>query len=99
MTARPAASWSPALYSLAMDGWHWFAAGVEGLLLVVLVLLRYDTLRNRPGWTLWRATRSAAALAVLVPVGFVLVLLVPLWFGLILIAVPALAVGVMALAS
>ena len=82
-----------------MDGWHWVAAGVEGLLLVVLVLLRYDTLRDRPGWPMRRATRAASKLAVIVPVGFVAVLLVPLWVGLILIAVPAIAVGVMALAS
>ncbi len=79
-----------------MDGWHWLAAAVEGLLLVVLVLLRYDTLRDRPGWTLGRATRSALKWAVIIPVGFVVV---PLWLGLILIAVPAIAVGILALAS
>lgn len=82
-----------------MDGWHWVAAAVEALLLIVLVLLRYDTLRDRPGWTLRRATSSASKLAVIIPIGFVLVLLVPLWLGLILVAVPAIAVCVMALAS
>jgi hypothetical protein len=82
-----------------MDGWHWVAAAVEGLLLIVLVLLRYDTLRDRAGWTTRQATRSALKPAVVIPVGFVVVLLVPLWLGLILIAVPAIAVGVMALAS
>lgn len=82
-----------------MDGWHWFAAAVEGLLLVVLVLLRYDTLRDRAHSSMGRATRSALKLAVIIPVGFVIVLLVPLWLGLILIAIPAVAVGVMALAS
>jgi hypothetical protein len=82
-----------------MDGWHWLAAAVEGLLVLVLVLLRYDTLRDRPGWTLGRATRSALKWAVIIPVGFVVVLLVPLWLGLILIAVPAIAVGILALAS
>jgi len=87
------------LYSRAMDRWHWLAAGVEALLLVVLVLLRYDTLRDRSGWTIRRATRSALKWAMIIPVGLVVVLLVPLWLGLILIAVPAIAVGVMALAS
>jgi hypothetical protein len=82
-----------------LDGWHWAAAGVEALLLIVLVLLRYDTLRDRPGRTLRQATRSAGKLAGVIPVGFVVVLLVPLWSGLILIAIPAVAVGVMALAS
>ena len=82
-----------------MDGWHWLAAAVEGLLLAVLVLLRYDTLRDRPNRTAAQAGRSALVLALIIPVGFVAVLLVPLWVGLILIAVPAIAVGVMALAS
>lgn len=82
-----------------MDGWHWVAAGVEAGLLLVLVLLRFDTLRDRPGATIRRSSRSALGLAVIIPVGFVLVLLVPLWLGLILIAVPATVVGVMALAS
>jgi hypothetical protein len=82
-----------------MDGWHWFAAAIEALLLIVLVLLRYDTLRDRKNMTLAQATRSALRLSVIVPVGFVAVLFVPLWLGLILIAVPAVAVGAMALAN
>ena len=81
-----------------MDGWHWLAAAVEGLLLIVLVLLRYDTLRDRRS-TMARATRSAMKWSIAVPVGILAVLLVPLWVALILIAIPALAVGVMALAS
>jgi hypothetical protein len=82
-----------------MDGWHVLAAAVEALILIVLVLLRYDTLRDRRDRTLSQATRSAAKWAVIVPIGVVAVLLVPLWVGLILIAVPAIAVGVLALAS
>ena len=82
-----------------MDGWHWIAASVQALLLVVLVLLRYDTLRDRRDSTMARATRSALWLAVIIPVGFVVVLFVPLWLGLILIAIPAIAVGAMALAN
>ncbi len=86
-------------YSRAMDGWHWIAATVEALLLVVLVLLRYDTLRDRRDHTMAQATRSALRLALIIPIGFVAVLLVPLWLGLILIAIPAIAVGAMALAN
>ena len=82
-----------------MDGWHALAAAVEALLLIVLVLLRYDTLRDRRGTRMSDATRSAARWAVIVPVGVVAVLLVPLWVALILLTVPAIAVGVLALAS
>lgn len=82
-----------------MTWWHWAAAAVEAVLLMLLVLLWYDALRDRPGWTVSRATQRAALGAVSVPVGFVVVLLVPLWLALILVAVPALAVAAMALAS
>jgi hypothetical protein len=82
-----------------MDGWHVLAAAVEALVLLTLVLLRYDSLRDRRGATLAGATRSALKWAVVVPVGVVAVLLVPLWVGLILIGLPAIVVGVMALAS
>lgn len=82
-----------------MMWWRWAAAAVEAVLLLVLVLLWYDTLRERPGWTIARATRAAALAAIGVPAGFVVVLLVPLWVGLILVAIPALAVVAMALAS
>lgn len=82
-----------------MDGWHALAAAVEALILIVLVLLRYDTLRDRRDRTLAQATRSALKWAMIVPVGVAAVLLAPLWVGLILIALPAFAVGVLALAS
>ena len=69
------------------------------LLLLVLVLLRYDTYRERPDWSLRRATRQALLLTPLIPVGVVVVLLVPLWLGIVMLAVPALIILVMALAS
>ncbi len=82
-----------------VEWWRWVAASVEALLLLVLVLLWYDDLRERPNWTAFRAGRAAALAGLSVPVGFVIVLLVPLWLGLILIAVPAVVVAAMALAS
>ncbi len=74
------------------------AVAMAGLLLV-LVLLRYDTYRNRPGWSLGYATRRALLVAPVIPLGVVVVLLVPLWLGAVLLAVPALIILVMALAS
>ncbi|MTD17071.1 hypothetical protein GIS00_24345 [Nakamurella sp. YIM 132087] len=82
-----------------MEWWRWAAAGVELLLLVVLVLLRFDSLRDRPGWSMARAARRASIWAVLIPIGVAAVLLVPGWAVLVLLAVPALVIGTMAMAS
>lgn len=82
-----------------IDGWHWAAAAVVALLLAVLVLLWYDALRDRAGWTLAMATRRALPAALVVPVGFVAALLLPLWIGGILIVVPLVIILVMALAD
>lgn len=82
-----------------IDGWHWAAAAVAGLLLGVLVLLWYDALRDRPGWTLAMATKRALLAALIIPVGFVAALLLPLWVGGILIVVPLVTILVMALAD
>jgi hypothetical protein len=82
-----------------IDGWHWAAAAVAGLLLGVLVLLWYDSLRDRPGWTLAMATKRALLAALIIPVGFAAALLLPLWVGGILIVVPLVTILVMALAD
>ena len=73
--------------------------GHRAVLLLILVLLWYDTLRDRPGWTIARATKRAAVGAIVIPLGFVLALLLPLWVGGALIAVPLVVIGVMALAD
>jgi hypothetical protein len=84
---------------VVVDGWHWAAAGVAALLLGILVLLWYDSLRDRPGWTLAMATRRALLATPVIPVGFVAALLSPLWVGGVLIVGPLLAILVMALAD
>lgn len=84
---------------MVVDGWHWAAAVLVALLLTVLVLLWYDSLRERPGWTLARATRRALPGALVIPAGFVAALLLPLWVGGILILLPLVAIVVMALAD
>ena len=63
------------------------------------MLLWYDSLRDRPGWTLAMATRRALLAAPVIPVGFVAALLSPLWVGGVLIVGPLLAILVMALAD
>ncbi len=81
------------------DGWHWAAAVLAALLLAVLVLLWYDSLRDRPGWTLAMATRRAAPAALVIPAGFLAALLLPLWVGGVLVVLPLVAILVMALAD
>jgi hypothetical protein len=82
-----------------MGWWQWAAAIVEAILLSVLVLLWYDNLRDRKGWSMARATKVAAWSAISIPIGFVVVLMVPFWLALVLVAIPALAVAAMAMAS
>ena len=82
-----------------VDGWHWIVASVAAVALAIPVLLWYDTLRERPGWSLARATKRAALAAIVIPVGFLAAAVLPLWVGGVLIVVPLLVVGVMALAD
>ncbi len=84
---------------MTVDGWHWAAAVVAALLLAVLVLLWYDSLRDRPGWTLAMATKRALPATLVIPVGFVAALLLPLWVGAILVVAPLVTVLVMAMAD
>ncbi|WP_029137155.1 hypothetical protein [Nakamurella lactea] len=82
-----------------MQWWRWVAAAVAAVLLVILLLLWFDTLKERQGWSTARAARPPAIASIAVPIGFLLVLVLPWWLGLILVAGPAVAVAVMALAS
>jgi len=82
-----------------VDGWHWIVASVAAGALTILVLLWYDTLWERPGWSLARATKRAGLGAIVIPVGFLAAAVLPLWVGGVLIAVPLIVVGVMALSD
>lgn len=82
-----------------MHWWRWVAAAVVVVLLVILQLLWFDTLRERPGFTGREAFRRSALTAVAIPVCVVLVLLCPWWVAAILIGIPAVAVVAMGLAS
>ncbi|HEY5878766.1 MAG TPA: hypothetical protein VIU11_07640 [Nakamurella sp.] len=84
---------------MVVDGWHWAVAVLAAILLAVLVLLWYDVLRDRPGWTLAMATRRALPAALVIPVGFVAALLLPLWVGGILVVGPLVAILIMAMAD
>ncbi|MBM9467388.1 hypothetical protein [Nakamurella leprariae] len=82
-----------------MEWWRWVAAGAETLLITVFVLLRFDSLREQGRGTGRAALLHGLVWALLVPAGFLAVLLSPAWLVLVLIAVPALAIAVLALAS
>jgi hypothetical protein len=82
-----------------MQWWRWVAASVEALLLLTLILLWYDGLREKRDWKPSWAVRATGMGLVVVPLGFVIVLLVPLWLGLVLVAIPAVTIVSMALAS
>jgi hypothetical protein len=82
-----------------VDAWHWVGAAIEAVLLTILVLLWYDTLREDPKWTSAQAAKRAAIAAIVIPVGFLALLILPLWVGGVLIAIPLIAIIVMAMAS
>ena len=82
-----------------VDEWHWIVASVAAIALTIPVLLWYDTFRERPGWSIARATKRAGLAAIVIPVGFLAAAVLPLWVGGVLIVVPLAAVGVMALAD
>ena len=82
-----------------VDGWHWIVASVAAVALTILVLLWYDTLRERPQLTTGQATLRALPSLIVVPIGFLLALFLPLWMGGVLIAVPLLVLLAMALAD
>ena len=80
-----------------MVWWRWLDASIATGLVVLLLALRLDTLRERLATT--EALRRLAPWVVVVPVVFLVVLVVPWWLGLILIAIPAVALLAMAAAS
>lgn len=82
-----------------MAWWQWTMAIVEAVLLAILTLLWFDTLRERRGWQLAHHKKLLWVPASVIPVAVVTVLVAPLWLALVLIAIPALAIVVMALAS
>ncbi|MEJ7651051.1 MAG: hypothetical protein WKF57_18720 [Nakamurella sp.] len=82
-----------------MEWWRWVSAGVVVVLLVILQLLWFDTLRDRPGWSVRRAGARSAVTLVAIPIAIVLVAFSPWWVAAVLIAVPAVAVITMGLAS
>lgn len=82
-----------------MAWWQWSAAAVEAILLTILTLLWFDTLRERRGWRLAHHKKALVVPACGIPLGFLAVLAAPLWAALVLIAAPALAIVAMAMAS
>ncbi len=82
-----------------MAWWQWATATLEAILLIILTLLWYDSLRERRDWRPARHKGLLIVPACAVPAGFLIVLASPLWLALILIAIPALAIVVMAMAS
>ena len=80
-----------------VDGWHWVAATIVAVLLIVFVLLWYDSQRERPELTTRQATKRALLAAIVIPVGFVLSLFLPIWVGAGLAVVMLIVIAAMAL--
>lgn len=79
-----------------MEWWRWPAGALAVLLVLGLLALRFDTLKDLPGWSAGRAIRRLAPLSVLIPVVLLLALLGPWWLALTAALVPGLILLVLA---
>lgn len=82
-----------------MEWWRWLATAAWVVLLVLLLLLWFDSLRSRPGWTIRRAVAPVALAALGIPAGALLAVVLPVWAVIALVAVPAVVLAVLASAS
>jgi hypothetical protein len=82
-----------------VEWWRWVLAGSAAALLLALLAMRFDTLKDERNLRPAVALRTLAPWAVLVPVVFVVALVSPWWIGAILLAVPALVLLAMEAAS
>lgn len=82
-----------------MEWWRWAALVTVLGLGVVLLLLWFDSLRDRKGWTSGQAARPPMIASIGLLPAALLVVVGPWWLVAALVAVPALAVLTMAMAS
>lgn len=72
-----------------LEWWRWVEATAAAALVAALLLLRFDTLKERMPDRV--AARRLAPLVLVIPAAFAVALLAPWWMGLIVIAIPAIA--------
>jgi hypothetical protein len=82
-----------------MEWWRWISGSVAAVLVLALLALRFDTLKDLPGSSAPKALKKLAPFSLFVPTLFLLALLSPWWIGLIVIAVPGLTLLAMAAAD
>lgn len=87
---------TPSVQNHRVEWWRWVEGGAAAVLVLALLALRFDTLKDRPGWTAPRALRRLLPFVLFVPAVFLVATLGPWWLGLLAIAIPGLAVLVMA---
>ncbi len=72
-----------------MQWWRWGGAATAGICVALLLALRFDTLKDRRGYTAGRAARRLAPWLALFPVLALATLFGPWWLVALAAAVPA----------
>ncbi len=78
-------------HNRGMEWWRWVLASVAAVLVLALLALRFDTLKDRPGSSAGRALRTLAPFGALVAVLFLIALISPWWIGAVAVAIPGVA--------
>ena len=72
-----------------MEWWRWASAAGAAVLVLLLLALRFDTLKDRRGGTAGTAARRLAPWLLLIPALAVAAFVGPWWLAAIVVAVPA----------
>jgi multisubunit Na+/H+ antiporter MnhB subunit len=79
-----------------MEWWRWAAAAGATVLVLLILALRFDTLKDRRGGTAALAARRLSPWLLLIPVAVLAAVLGPWWLAAAVVAVPAVTLLAMA---
>ena len=79
-----------------MEWWRWAAAGGATVLVLLLLALRFDTLKDRRGGTAAQAARTLTPWLLVIPLVVLAAILGPWWLVAAVVTLPAVTLLAMA---